>query len=200
MAECKKLGCEILNTSIERSNEGRISARASIRIKPESFDAFEAILAAPPAEITSRSRLVEDLNIPIHDLERRLEMKAVLRDRLTAMLRDQTPKTAADLITIEKELAQIQSDIESITAQRDGLRIRTDTVRIEINYVGAASLIGGADLTPVYQAVATISQTAVNSLSFLISSLAAIAPWLPVIALIWWLGRRGMRRWKSRKT
>ena len=199
VAECKKLGCEVLNTSIDRSNDGRISARASIRIKPESFDAFEAILAAPPAEVTSRSRSAEDLNMPIHDLERRLEMKTVLRDRLTAMLRDQTAKTAADLITIEKELAQIQSDIESITAQRDGLRIRTDNVRIEIDYRGAASSLGGADLTPIYQAVGAINQTAVNSVSWLISSLAAIVPWLPMIALIWWLSRRGMRHWRSRK-
>jgi hypothetical protein len=199
MAECKKLGCEVLNTSIDRSNDGSISGRASIRIKPESFDAFETILAAPPAEITSRSRMAEDLNMPVHDLERRLEMKSVLRDRLTAMLHDQTPKTAADLITIEKELAQIQSDIESITVQRDVMRLRIDNVRLEINYVGAASLVGGADLTPIYQAVATISQTAVNSFSVLISALAAIVPWLPVIALIWWIARRGIRRWRSRK-
>lgn len=102
LAECRKLGCEVLNTSIDRANEGRISGRASVRIRPESFDAFAAALAAPPAEITARSRSAEDLNAPIRDIERRLEMKTVLRDRLTAMLRDQTAKTAADLITIEK--------------------------------------------------------------------------------------------------
>jgi hypothetical protein len=199
LAECRKLGCEVLNTSVDRANEGRISARASVRIKPESFDAFAAALAAPPAEITARSRSAEDLNAPISDLERRLEMKTVLRDRLTAMLRDQTAKTAADLITIEKELAQVQSDIEAITAQRDGLRTRTDTIRVEISYVGAASLVGGTDFSPIYQAVGMINQTTVNSVSWLISTLAAIVPWLPVIALIWWLGRRGMRRWKLRK-
>jgi len=199
LAECKKLGCEVLNTSTDRANEGRISARATVRIKPESFDAFAAIIAAPPAQVTTRSQSAEDLNAPIRDLERRLEMKTVLRDRLTAMLRDQTAKTAADLITIEKELAQIQSDIESIIAQRDGLRTRTDMVRVEIIYLGAAGLLGGADLSPIYQSVGAINQTAVNSISWLISSLAAIVPWLPVIALIWWIGRRGMRRWKSRK-
>lgn len=199
LAECRKLGCEVVNTSIDRTNEGRISARASIRIKPDSFDAFAAALATPPAEITMRSRSAEDLNAPIRDLERRLNMKTALRDRLTALLRDQTVKTAADLITIEKELAQVQSDIEAITAQRDGFLTRTDNVRVEIVYLGAASLFGGADFGPVYQAVGAINQTAVNSLSFLISALAAIVPWLPVIALIWWIVRRGLRSWKLRK-
>jgi len=199
LVECRKLGCEVLNTSIDRANEGRITGRATIRIKPESFDMFAAALAAPPAEITARSRSAEDLNAPIRDVERRLEMKTVLRDRLTALLRDQTTKTAADLITIEKELAQIQSDIEAATAQRDGLLTRTDTVRVEIIYLGAASLLGGADLSPIYQAVGAINQTFVNSVSWLISTLAAIVPWLPVIVLIWWIVRRGIRSWKSRK-
>jgi hypothetical protein len=37
----------------------------------------------------------------------------------------------------------------------------------------------------------------VNSVSWLISSLAAIVPWLPVIGLIWWITRRSRRRWRS---
>lgn len=199
MAECTKLGGTVVSTSIERSNEGRISARASVRIKPESYEAFAAVLAAPPAQITMRSQSAEDLATPMVDAERRLAAKIVLRDRLTAMLRDQSVKTAADLITIEKELAQAQTEIEAITAQRDNLRTRTDTVRVEILYAGAAGQVGGADLTPIYQSVSGISQTAVNSASWLISTLVAILPWIPVIALIWWMARRGVRRWRSQR-
>lgn len=199
MAECERLGCSILSTSIDRSNEGRINARASVRIKPESFDAFAAALAAPPAQIIMHAQSAEDIAQPILDAERRLETKIVLRDRLTAILRDKAALTAADLITIEKELAQTQSDIEAISAQRDGLRTRTDTIRIEISYVGAARLVGGADLSPIYQSLNGISQTAVYSVSWLISFIVAIVPWLPVIALVWWGVRRGMRRWMSRR-
>jgi hypothetical protein len=199
MAECAKLGCTILSTSIDRSNEGRISARASVRVKPDSYEAFAAVLAAPPAQINMRSQSAEDLAMPIVDAERRLAAKLALRERLTAMLRDQSVKTAGDLITIEKELAQVQTDIEAVTAQRDNLRTRTDMVRIEISYVGAAGQVGGTDLTPIYQAVNGISQTAINSVSWLISTLVAIVPWIPVIALIWWAARRGIRRWRSRR-
>lgn len=198
MAECARLGCSILSTSIDRSNEGRINARASVRIKPESFDAFAAVLAAPPAQITMHAQSAEDIAAPMVDAERRLAAKTVVRDRLTAMLHDQTAKTAVDLITIEKELAQTQSDIEAITAQRDTLQTRTDTIRVEITYAGAASLFGGADLTPIHQSIRTIGQTTVNSAAWLISFLAAVVPWLPVVALVWWAIRRTMRRWKSR--
>ncbi|MCA6123361.1 DUF4349 domain-containing protein [Bradyrhizobium sp. WSM 1704] len=199
LAECVRLGCSVLSTSIDRANEGRIGARTSVRIKPESFDAFAAALAAPPAQIIIHAQSAEDMTAPIVDAERRLEAKTVLRDRLTAMLRDQTVKTAADLITIERELAQAQSEIEAITAQRDSLRTRTDTIRIDISYVGAARQIGGADLSPIYQASNAINQTAVNSVSWLIWFIAAAVPWLPVIAVVWWGTRRLMRRWRVRK-
>jgi hypothetical protein len=141
----------------------------------------------------------EDLALPIFEVEKRLETKTVLRDRLTAMLRDQSVKTAADLITIEKELATAQGDIETIVAQRDNLRTRTDTVRIDITYTGVAGQVAGVDLTPIQQAISGIGQTFVSSVSWLIAFLAALVPWLPVIAFVWWIGRRGLRRWRARK-
>ncbi len=199
MAECTRLGCTILSTSIDRSTEGRFNARAAVRIKPESYDAFAAVLAAPPARITTHAQSTEDLALPIFEVEKRLEAKTVLRERLTAMLRDQSVKTAADLITIEKELAQAQGDIETIVAQRDSLRTRTDTVRIDITYAGVTGQVGGVDLTPIQQSISGIGQTLVGSVSWLIASLAALLPWLPVIALVWWIARRGIRRWRARK-
>jgi hypothetical protein len=199
MAECTKLGCTILSTSIDRSTEGRFNARAAVRIKPESYDVFAAVLAAPPSRITMHAQSAEDLALPIFEVEKRLETKTVLRDRLTAMLRDQSVKTAADLITIEKELAAAQGDIETIAAQRDNLRTRTDTVRIDITYTGVTGQVGGVDLTPIQQSISGIGQTLVSSVSWLIATLAALVPWLPVIAFVWWIGRRGIRRWRARK-
>src|SRR5262249_48627684 len=81
LAECAKLGCSVLAPSIPRASAGRATARASVRIKPESFDAFAAKLAARPAQIISRSRSTEDLAAPIFDAERRLGVKTVVRDR-----------------------------------------------------------------------------------------------------------------------
>jgi hypothetical protein len=197
--QCAKLNCTILSSSIDRSNEGRINARASVRISPEAYTAFAILLAAPPAKITMHSQSAEDLAAPIIDVERRLAVKTALRDRLTAMLNDSTAKTAADLITIEKELAQTQSEIESMTAQRDQLRTRTDTVRVEIYYSGIAGQAGGIDLTPIHQSIKGIGQTFVSSMAWLIWFVVAVVPWLPIIVLISWGTRRGIRRWRARK-
>jgi hypothetical protein len=197
IAECTKLGCSILSMSINRSDHGPINAGTSVRIKPEAYDAFAASLAEPPAKITHHSQTADDLAMPTLDSEKRLAAKTTLRERLTALLNDQNTKTAADLITIEKELSQAQGEIEAMTAQLDNLRRRTDTVSIDVTYVGTTAGYGEIDLTPLHEAVIGIGQTVVRSLSWLIYCLAAVGPWLPIIAIVWWVVRRSVRRWRS---
>jgi Domain of unknown function (DUF4349) len=108
LAECVKLRCTVLGTRLDRLGEGRISARASVRVAPDRYPALAAIITAPPAEVTSQSERAEDRTVAILDVDKRLEVKRALRDRLTAMLSDPGTKSAADLAAIEKELAQAQ--------------------------------------------------------------------------------------------
>ena len=198
--QCAKLNCTVLTSSIDRQNEGRTNGRVTVRINPEGYNILAALLAIPPAEIASHTQSAEDLATPVFDAERRLAVKVALRDRLTAMLNDASMKTAADLITIEKELAQAQGDIETMTAQRDQLRTRTDSVRVEIYYSGVAARIGGIDLSPIHQAVRGVGQTFVGSIAWLISFVVAVVPWLPLAALLIWGVRRTLRRWRAKKT
>jgi hypothetical protein len=197
--ECAKLGCTVLNTSLDRSIQGRVNARTSLRIAPDAYTAFAAIIAAPPAEVVTHSRSVEDKTIAVLDGDKRLEVKNTLRDRLAAMLHDPGTKSAADLAAIEKELAQVQGDIETVTAERDYLRTITETVRVDISYSGLAAQAGGIDLSPIRYAASGMGQTAVGSVAALISFAAAIVPWLPLIAIAIWGVRRGLRAWRARK-
>lgn len=199
LAECRKLGCTVVSTQLDRSNEGRVSARCSIRIAPDAYQAFATLIQAPPAEVVTHSESADDRTAPMLDVEKRLEVKSALRDRLTAMLRDHSATSTADLIAIEKELAQVQGDIESATAQHDQLKTITETVRVDIAYSGRVAVVAGIDFSPVRQAVNGAGRTAVSSLATLISFLAAIVPWLPLIALLMWGTRAGLRRWRAPK-
>ena len=88
LAACAKAGCTVLNTRIDRQQEGRISAQTSIRIAPEAYAGFAGVLTAPPVTVTTQSQTSEDKTLPLLDAEKRLEVKIALRDRLNAMLRD----------------------------------------------------------------------------------------------------------------
>jgi glycine cleavage system regulatory protein len=196
-AACVKHGCNILSSSIDRSDRGSVSASMSIRIKPDAYDAFAAALAAPPARIRNHSQTADDLAAPVLDIEKRMATKTTLRERLTALLNDQNTKTAADMIDIEKELSQAQGEIENLTAQLENLRKRTDMVSVDITYIGATGGFGGFDLEPLHEAVMGIGQTVVRSLAMLVYCLAAVGPWLPLVAIVWWIIRRSVWRRRS---
>jgi len=198
LSQCAKLGCTVVSTLLDRSIEGRITARSQVRIAPDAFAAFADALAAPPAKIVTHSESADDKTAPMLDVEKRLEVKSALRDRLAAMLREPGTKSAADLATIEKELAQVQGDIEGIVAQRDYLRTITETVRVNISYEGFAAQVAGVDLSPISRAGNNIGGTLVQSVAALISFLASVVPWLPFVALFAWAARRGLRRWRAR--
>jgi hypothetical protein len=195
--ECQKLGCTVLTTSLLHGGQGNVYARMSLRISPQSFDAFAKALAAAPARITNHTQTAEDKTIPLLDVEKRLEAKTALRDRLEAMLKDPATKTTADLLAIEKELAQIQGEIESATAQRDYLRTITDTVKVDISYDGVVAEVGGLDLGPLKRAASEFGDTVLVSFATLIYICAALLPWLPVILLFGWAVRRSFRRWRA---
>jgi hypothetical protein len=159
-----------------------------------------AIITAPPVEVTTRSERAEDRTVAILDVDKRLEVKRTLRDRLAAMLSDPGTKSAADLAAIEKELAQAQGDIEAAIAQRDYLRTITETVRVDINYDGRPVVIAGYDFSPIKRAADGVGQTLIASVASLIVALVAAVPWLPVIVFAVWGIRRGLRRWRAQRT
>jgi len=199
LAECAKLGCTVLETRLDRLNEGRISARASVRIEPGRYPAFAAVITAPPAEVTTQSERAEDMTVAVLDVDKRLEVKLALRDRLAAMLKDPVAKGAAELAAIEKELAQAQGDIEATIAQRDYLRTITETVRVDITYDGRPGVVAGYDFSPIKRAANGIIQTLITSVASLIVALAAVVPWLPVIGFVVWGALWGLRRRRAQR-
>ena len=199
LAECAKLGCIVLETRLDRLSEGRISAHASVRVAPDRYPAFAAVITVPPAQVMTRSERAEDVTVAVLDVDKRLEVKTALRDRLTAMLRDPGTKNAADLAAIEKELAQAQGDIEVAIAQRDYLRTITETVRVVIIYDGRPVVVAGYDFSPIKRAADGIGQTLITSVASLIVALAAVVPWLPVMVLVVWGIRWSFRRWRAHR-
>jgi len=200
LAECAKLECTVLETRLDQLGDGRVSARASVRITPERYPALAAVITARPVEVTAQSERADDRTIAVLDVDKRLEVKTALRDRLTTMLNDPATKSVADLIAIEKELVQAQGDIEAATTQRNYLRTITETVQVDITYDGRQVVVAGYDFSPIKRAVDSIGGTFAISVASLITFAATVVPWLPVIVLLMWGARRGLRRWRTARS
>jgi hypothetical protein len=200
LTECARLECTVLETRLDQLGDGRVSARASVRVAPERYPALAAIITARPVEVTAQSERADDRTIAVLDVDKRLEVKTALRDRLTTMLNDPATKNVVDIIAVEKELVQAQGDIEAATSQRNYLRTITDTVQVDITYDGRQVVVAGYDFSPIKRAVDSIGGTFAMSVASLITLVATAVPWLPVIALLVWGARRGLRRWRTRGT
>ena len=197
LVECRRLGCEVLSTSLDRSMKDAISAHVSVRIAPEAFPEFERIVSAPPAETGYRSETAIDRTLPLLDAEKRLEIKTQLRDRLTAMLREPGQKSAADIAAIERQATEVQGEIESSIAQRDYLRKITQTVRVDIDYRSVSARTDRIDFSPAAEALRDASRTFIRSLADLISVAVWLVPWAPVAAFAYWIVRRVRQRGRS---
>jgi hypothetical protein len=196
LAECRRLGCEILNTSLDQSIRGRARARSSVRIAPQALPAFEKAISEPPAEVIVQTETAEDKSLPLLDVEKRLEAKSALRDRLTAMVRQPGQASIADLAAIERQIAEVQGDIEAATAQRDHLRTITETVRVDIDYSSISASAGGVNFSPIVDAVTGGLDTFIQSAATVIVFAIATAPWIPLAAFALWAIRRTRRRWR----
>jgi hypothetical protein len=200
LAECAKLECTVLETRLEQLVDGRVSARTSVRVAPERYPALAAAITARPAQVITQSERADDRTIAVLDVDKRLAVKTALRDRLTAMLNDPATKSVADLIAIEKELVQAQGDIEAATTLRNYLGTITDTVQVDVTYDGQQVVVAGYDFSPIKRAIDSIGGTFATSVASLITFVTTVVPWLPVIALLVWGARRGLRRWRTRGT
>jgi hypothetical protein len=193
LADCLAAGCTLLNTRLDRLRDGSVEGSISVRIAPDRYRAFADAIVAPPARLISHAETAEDKTIPLLDIEKRLDAQIALRDRLSSMLK-QAGTGVADLVAVEKQLADVQGTIESETAQRDYLRTITDTVKVDVSYNGLIQQAGPVDLSPMRAALDRFAQTAIESFGDMIGWVAYALPWLPLAALGAWLVVRVLRR------
>lgn len=193
VADCLAAGCMVLNTRLDRLRNGGVEGAVSVRIAPERYQAFADAVVAPPARLISHAETAEDKTIPLLDIEKRLDAQVALRDRLSVMLK-QAGTSVADLVAVEKQLADVQGTIESETAQRDYLRTMTDTVKVDVSYNGLIQQAGPVDVSPIRLAVNGFVQTVVESFGEMIGLFAFVLPWVPFVALGGWGLRRLLRR------
>jgi Domain of unknown function (DUF4349) len=193
LSDCLAAGCTVLSTHIDRLENDVIQGSISIRIGPDHYQAFAAAITAPPAELLSHTETAEDKTVPFLDLEKRLEAQTALRDRLTQMLR-QAGTSIADLVAVEKQLADVQGAIEGETAELNYLRTITDTVQVDVRYNGQVQQAGPLDVSPIRLALDNFAHTLIDSLGTLILFTATALPWLPLALLAGWVLRLLLRR------
>lgn len=190
-AICKELNAYISNES-QNNYSSRLQYNQTIRVTADKFELLMQKIEAEASQVEGKNVNTEDVTEEFIDVEARLKTKKDLETRYREILKQ--AKTVDEIITIERQIAEVRSDIESMEGRLKYLSSQVAYSTLTVSFYetigtdfGFGSKIGGAFGTGWDY-----------FLSFLIG-LVNVWPFLILMALVIWLAFRWDKR-RHKKT
>ncbi len=179
--------CTLLASGIEGGRES--SAHLRVRIKRAGVDKLIAVAAAG-GEIASRNTAAEDLEGPIRDNAKRLEMLRNYQKKLEA-LESKVGNNPETLIKLSEELSTVQSNLEYATGAEAHLmeRVNMDLLNIAIQSHTRRSF-----WSPVKRSIDDFGSNLSEGVASAVTGVAYLIPWTLILFLLGTLVRRIWRK------
>lgn len=195
LAACRAAAVDLCTVLQSRITTGRYTTAAlKFRAKPSGIKKLMAALGGQ-AEITQQSTNAEDLAGPVEDGAKKLSMLNDYRARLE-VLRGRASNDVDALIKVNRELAEVQAELEAMTAKQAQLmqRIETEILDVTIRSDHNQSFFG-----PIARSTSDFGSNLSQGISTAITGVAYLAPWALVFGLLGWAVRKLWRRRKQAK-
>lgn len=177
VAHCEALSCQMLSANYNKETPyNPPSASLSFRVPPRSVEVFLTGLTKS-GEVMHHGRDSEDKTMQVVDADARIKNLTELRDRLRAMLTDKSAKFK-DLIEVETQLANTQSELDSFTSMRKALSLETDLVAVNIDFTAAQGISQQGFFAPVARAFKDAGTVMMESFGAMITFVVSAIPWL----------------------
>jgi ABC-type multidrug transport system fused ATPase/permease subunit len=189
--------CQLINSSRSGDPQSFMQGNLSLRGEPNWLRTFMAGMETQVDDaggrITSQSTGTEDLTRAIVDTEARLRALTSLRDRLQDLLRSR-PGRLADLLEVERELARVQGEIDSIQSNLAVMRTRVAMSELNLNYQSSPRPLGSDTFQPLREAFASFLGIIVGVFAAMITIVAALIPIVIVVVPLVWLALRWRKK------
>ena len=113
------------------------------------------------------------------------------------MLTDKAAKFK-DLIAVETQLANTQSELDSFTSLRKALSLETDLVAVNIDFSAAQGISQQGFFAPVSRAIKDAGQEMMESFAGLITFVVSAIPWLLIGIPLLFLVRKFWQKLKAK--
>jgi hypothetical protein len=191
---CRLPACEVVSATVENQRDTAGSAQLSLRIVPAQagklLETLEGLGRVTRHEMSQTDRTNE-----VVDYQARLANQKALRDRLRALVAGRVDKVH-DLLEVERELARVQGEIDSLEGQIRATLAVTDKINFEISFHAPVSIAHPGTWSPVRYAWSEAGSTFAGSIAVLLYVVAGGLPWLAVLWLVIW-GLRRLWRWRK---
>jgi hypothetical protein len=184
---CEEAGpatCRVISAQLSGRDGSNPHGVLDLRAHPDWIARFREDLPGELGEaggsIQSEEARMEDLTAQIVDGEARLRARTALRDRLQRLL-ETGGASVEELVAVERELARVQSDLESRESVLAALRERVETSRLTIQYRAQPSVTAQSNFAPITDALETFTHDFSQAVAAMIRFVAGFLPWLVVI-------------------
>jgi hypothetical protein len=189
--EAAEESCAILEARVSSGDSASASLR--FRAKAGGIRKLISILSAQ-GKVASQSTTAEDLAGPIADVAKQIAMLTDYRTSLEG-LRGRPSNDLDALMKLTRELADVQSQIETLTGSQAGLtqRVQTELLNVSINSYHSGSFWG-----TIADSAASFGEVLSEGIGAAIIAVAYLLPWAVLgagIALI----VRAILRWRKRR-
>ena len=189
IAHCAALNCQLLSANYNKATPySPPSASLYVRVPPRNVEIFLTGLAKN-GEVMQHGRESEDKTSQVVDTDARIKNLTELRDRLRAMLNDKSAKFK-DIIDVERELANTQSQLDTFSSMRKVLSQETDLVAVNIDFVAAQGITEQGFFAPVARALKDAGRVLMESFASVITFVMSAIPWLLIGVPFIWLVRK----------
>jgi hypothetical protein len=197
--------CYVTSSNIEGIGEEQSSAYLSMRATEDWVRSFEGSvkdgLKPFGASVYSNNRSAEDLTTEIVDIDARLKSQIATRDSLQEMLRNR-PGRLSDLLEIQRELANVQGNIDSQQSIVSALKLRVSMSVVNFSYRPEYEAVSESIWRPLADAFGAFApnfaETLANMVEWLGSALPVIILLAVAVLVLWILLRRWGRRGKRK--
>jgi hypothetical protein len=197
IAFCGTIQCEVVSSSITAKTFGAApSGDVGLRVSPEALNkllAYVETLGTVGEYTTNR----EDKTNDVVDTEAKIKNLTAFRDNLRAMLA-RPSATVKDVLEIQRQLTDTQSELDGETAERKILANETERIAVEISFVverPAAITTGAAEIRNAFRESGDILA---DSTASLITTVVTVVPWLILIIPCIWLLLKAWRALRAR--
>lgn len=187
-ATAQKAGGHVANETTERLDDTHVTSRVVLRVPQEQYDSVLSELAGA-GKLLSRKADAKDVTGQVVDVESRLATQRASVARVRALMGRATK--LSDVVTLEGQLSSRQAELESLLAQQASLRDRTTmaTITLELSETEKKEQQKTDDGPGLLDALGGGWNALVTAVLWIGIALAALAPWVAVLALLYALWR-----------
>jgi len=183
---CGTIQCVVLSSSITtKTRDTAPSGSMVLRVIPEDlkklFDHVQKL-----GTIVQHTTESEDKTAVVIDTDAKIKNLTSFRDSLRTMLA-RPSVTVKDFVEIQKQLTDVQSELDSETAQRKILANETEKVAVEITFAADRTSQHASAFTPIWEALRESGSDMAVSVAWLISAIVTVIPWLVLVVPLCWL-------------